>query len=150
MGEGTGCPSRRRPSMWKRIASCMFLQTSSMVAPVETQPGKSGEYAENPDAVVSMTIRYLVTEACLLTDAVPGADGQIIAQSARDCHEPGPDRMAVLAVAAAGADQVPTFGLHTAYRLAYLHAVACCRWRSISAVCWGAPCGVARISRECD
>src|SRR5579864_4513359 len=36
----------------------MFCSISSRVLPVEMQPGKSGEYAENPVCVVSITIKY--------------------------------------------------------------------------------------------
>ena len=43
---GTGNPSLRRPSRWKTIASRISHSTSGIDAPVATQPGRSGTYAE--------------------------------------------------------------------------------------------------------
>jgi len=57
-GSGAGSPSSRSPSKWKEIASRMFFSTSAGVAPVATQPGRSGEKAEKPVPVYSMTTRY--------------------------------------------------------------------------------------------
>lgn len=59
-GCGTGSPSSCKPSRWKAIASSIFFAVSSLVAPVVTQPGTSGEYAENPVAVGSMTTKYFM------------------------------------------------------------------------------------------
>jgi hypothetical protein len=41
---------------WNSMASRISLSTSSRVCPVATQPSRSGEYAEYPVLVSSMTI----------------------------------------------------------------------------------------------
>jgi hypothetical protein len=46
-----------RPSTWSSMASYIRRSVSSRVAPVATQPGRSGEYAEEFSPAVSMTIR---------------------------------------------------------------------------------------------
>src|SRR5688572_19826949 len=59
-GRGSGSPSSRNPSRWNSMASRMLRSTASRVSPVETHPGMSGEYAEKPLSVSSMTMRYLL------------------------------------------------------------------------------------------
>ena len=45
-GRGISVPSSRIPSRWNSMASRICASASSTVAPVATQPGKSGTYAE--------------------------------------------------------------------------------------------------------
>jgi hypothetical protein len=49
--------SRCGPSTWNSIASRMLRLTSARVAPVAAQPLNSGEYAEKPVPVFSITMR---------------------------------------------------------------------------------------------
>jgi hypothetical protein len=57
-GSGTGCPLSRSPSIWKAIASRISPSHSSSVAPVATQLGRSGAYAEQfTSSPPSITIR---------------------------------------------------------------------------------------------
>jgi hypothetical protein len=46
-----------------KLASRLVRSTASRVAPVGTQPGTSGAYAEHPEAVCSTTIRSFMTSA---------------------------------------------------------------------------------------
>ena len=46
-----------------KLASRIVRSTASRVAPVATQPGTSGAYAEHPEAVCSTTIRSFMTSA---------------------------------------------------------------------------------------
>ena len=56
------------------MASFMFASTSRREAPVDTHPGRSGEYAENPVSVTSMTIEYRFTSFLFnFAVAIPGA-----------------------------------------------------------------------------
>ena len=57
-GSGISRPSSRIASKCMRIASRMRSSTSAFVAPVATQPGKSGEKADKLFGVFSMTIKY--------------------------------------------------------------------------------------------
>ena len=82
MDEGSGIskPSSRIPSMCMRIASRIRSSTSALVAPVATQPGKSGENADRLFEVFSITIRYfgvtiLVFQSSLPQDAIQRARG---------------------------------------------------------------------------
>jgi hypothetical protein len=56
-GSGIGKRSSRRPLICMSMASRMCASVSSGVAPVATQPGRSGEYAEKFPFAFSTTIR---------------------------------------------------------------------------------------------
>jgi len=70
-GSGIGNPSSRIPSRCIRIAPRIRSSTSACVAPVATQPGKSGENAEKLFGVFSMTMRYLVCTVLILESGLP-------------------------------------------------------------------------------
>src|SRR5690348_8251554 len=76
-GSGAVRPSRRIPSSENSMASRMWRSTSSLVWPVQTQPGKSGEYVEYPgffDTIKSLFHR--LSPACFSK------------QKGRDCSRP--------------------------------------------------------------
>jgi len=105
-----GSPSSRMPSRCRRIASRMRSSISVWVAPVATQPGKSGENAEKLVGVFSMMIRYLVCmhlflESGLSQDAVECARRHIVLGLSCNGHPSCFGRMFVLAMA-------PFFGDH--------------------------------------
>ena len=59
-GCGNAILSLRSPSRWNSIASLIARAASFTVRPVATHPSMSGEYADNPVAVSSMTTRYFM------------------------------------------------------------------------------------------
>lgn len=56
---GIAILSSSSPSKWIFMASNIFFSVSSIVAPVATQPGMSGEYAEKFFRAFSITIKNL-------------------------------------------------------------------------------------------
>ncbi len=104
-GSGMDSPSSRIPSRCMRIASRMRSSTSARVAPVATQPGKSGENADKLFGVFSITIRYLVCmilvlESGLTQDAVKCSRSNVILRMPSNGHPSRFGRMFVLAMAA--------------------------------------------------
>ena len=92
-GSGIDKPSSRMPSRCIRIASRIRSSTSICVAPVATQPGKSGENADRLFGVFSMTMRYLVCivlvlESGLPKDAIERTGSDIVLQMSCDCDAP--------------------------------------------------------------
>jgi hypothetical protein len=112
-GSGMDSPSSRIPSRCMRIASRIRSSTSAWVAPVATQPGKSGENADKLFGVFSMTIRYLVCmvlvlESGLPQDAVKCAGSNVILRMASNAHPSRFGGMFVLAMAALPSNHDPT------------------------------------------
>ncbi len=60
LDSGMGRPSSIIPCTWSSRASRMFWSASSRVAPVATQPGRSGEYADQLPPAISIMTRNLL------------------------------------------------------------------------------------------
>src|SRR5437879_5436269 len=104
------------------MASRIFCSTSSRVVPVDTQPGRSGEYAEKPVGVASITIKYFFILAPVASERCSEFPARVRHPVSRDGDETGFDSVFVLTMAAAGSDEKPSIGLHSANDIAYLHS----------------------------
>src|SRR5437867_2088633 len=104
------------------MASRIFCSTSLRVAPVDTQPGRSGEYAENPVDVASTTIRYFFISVPPASRHYSAFPAQVHHRFSRNGDETGFDRVFVLTMAAAGSDEKPSIGFDGADDIADLHS----------------------------
>src|SRR6266700_2660581 len=104
------------------MASRISVSTSWRVCPDAMQPSRSGEYAENPVAVSSTTIKYFfifldlaVSRRCCKTRS------QIVPRLSGDRNQSRFRRMLVLAMTATSPVQIPTILFEHPDYISYLH-----------------------------